>query len=175
MKISSMFIFPPHFFLRKWCMQMAITPEKKKRKSTTGCEIEDLEMNSDEEEEELEMQRKKLKLKKSATTISSEKTNTETGENMETNSNLVSSKSKHKLLTTFSIKKEKKPWFKNMAPHKVFENTILILIISSSLMLSIDNPLNDPASNLSKVLFYIDAIFTFVFLIEAMIKVRIFF
>lgn len=38
-------------------------------------------------------------------------------------------------------------------------------------MLVIDNPLNDPESDLSNVLYYIDAIFTCLFTIEAIIKI----
>ena len=37
-------------------------------------------------------------------------------------------------------------------PSKIFEDTVLILIIFSSIMLAVDNPLYDPKSKLVKVL-----------------------
>ena len=48
---------------------------------------------------------------------------------------------------------------------------ILTLIILSSLSLAFDNPLNNPNSLFKAVLFYIDCVFTFTFLIECIIKV----
>ena len=59
----------------------------------------------------------------------------------------------------------------NSHPSKYFDYTIIVLILLSSLMLILDNPLNDPASRYSKVLEYIDFIFTFLFLVEALIKI----
>ena len=46
-----------------------------------------------------------------------------------------------------------------------------MLIVASSITIAIDNPLNNPNSRLSKVLFIIDSIFTFLFLVEALLKI----
>lgn len=48
---------------------------------------------------------------------------------------------------------------------------MLVLIIASSITIAIDNPLNDPNSSLSRILFVIDSIFTFLFLLEAVLKI----
>lgn len=53
---------------------------------------------------------------------------------------------------------------------KHFDSAILILIVLSSITLALDNPLKNPASNYKRVLFYIDCIFTFAFLLECLIK-----
>ena len=68
-------------------------------------------------------------------------------------------------------KKKKKRCSCTIEPAKVFENTVLVLIILSSLMLAIDSPLNNPETMMSKVLYIIDAIFTFLFLFESVIKI----
>ena len=60
---------------------------------------------------------------------------------------------------------------KTTHPSKYFDYTVIILILLSSLLLIADNPLNDPDSTYSKVLEIIDFVFTFLFLIEAMIKI----
>lgn len=52
-----------------------------------------------------------------------------------------------------------------------FEYLMLFFIIGNSIQLAIDNPLNDPESNYSMVLFVIDIVITSVFLLEAMIKI----
>ena len=54
---------------------------------------------------------------------------------------------------------------------KMFENTILVLILLSSLSLAVQNPLRDPDSAFSQVLFYIDVMFTVSFFIECTVKV----
>jgi hypothetical protein len=61
--------------------------------------------------------------------------------------------------------------FKGYKVNKWFDNTILVLILLSSLSLAFDNPLNDPESAFSKTMFYIDCIFTFAFFIECAVKV----
>ena len=40
----------------------------------------------------------------------------------------------------------KREQFQLIQPHKVFENFIMLLIFTSSIMLTIDSPLNDPES-----------------------------
>ena len=54
---------------------------------------------------------------------------------------------------------------------KYFENTILTLIVLSSLSLAFDNPLSDPNSLFKNILKYIDYIFTGAFLLECVIKI----
>jgi uncharacterized membrane protein len=56
-------------------------------------------------------------------------------------------------------------------PSKIFENLILILIVISSLTLVIDTPLLDPNGTYSQVINKLDMTFTFLFLIEALIKI----
>ena len=55
--------------------------------------------------------------------------------------------------------------------NSIFEYSVLVLIIASSITIAIDNPLNDPNSRLSRGLFIVDSIFTFLFLIEALLKI----
>ena len=69
------------------------------------------------------------------------------------------------------VQKLKKSWCKRRHPSWYFENTVLIMIILSSLMLVIDNPLYDPESTLSTILKTIDTVFTILFTIEAVIKI----
>jgi len=59
----------------------------------------------------------------------------------------------------------------NKHPSKMFENIVLVLICSSSITLGIDNPLNDPEGQLQGILSIIDLIFTFLFSVEALIKI----
>lgn len=56
-------------------------------------------------------------------------------------------------------------------PNKVFENIVMLLIITSSILLAIDNPLNDPDSKFNETIKIIDQIHTVLFTIEAMIKI----
>lgn len=56
-------------------------------------------------------------------------------------------------------------------PHKLFDNCILLLIFTSSVMLALDNPLNDPNSAESAVYAFIDLVHTVLFTIEMMIKI----
>lgn len=56
-------------------------------------------------------------------------------------------------------------------PNKWFDNVILLLIFTSSVMLALDNPLNDPNSTESKVYGYIDYVHTVLFTFEMLIKI----
>lgn len=56
-------------------------------------------------------------------------------------------------------------------PNKWFDNVILLLIFTSSVMLALDNPLNDPNSTESKVYGYIDYVHTILFTCEMLIKI----
>jgi len=55
--------------------------------------------------------------------------------------------------------------------HPQFDNTILVLIMVSSLMLAVDDPLADPESSFVKVLTNIDYFFTLCFVIEMSLKI----
>jgi len=55
--------------------------------------------------------------------------------------------------------------------HPQFDSVILVLIMVSSLMLALDNPLDDPNSTKVKILGSIDYIFTFCFTIEMLSKI----
>ena len=56
-------------------------------------------------------------------------------------------------------------------PNKTFDKIILVLILISSGLLPFDNPLNDPHSTKSKVIFYLNTGFTLCFIVEMSIKV----
>ena len=56
----------------------------------------------------------------------------------------------------------------------MFENLVLLIIVVSSIVLLIENPLDDPNSNLSQTTALLDQIFTFLFLLEAIIKILAF-
>ena len=58
-----------------------------------------------------------------------------------------------------------------MTPNKWFDNTILFLIFTSSVMLAVDTPLIDPKSTEAQVYRIIDLIHTVLFTIEMMIKI----
>jgi len=66
-------------------------------------------------------------------------------------------------------KKSKNPINKKM--YKMFDEVVLTLIILSSIMLVIDNPLLDPQSDFMHILGVVDICFTVLFFIEAMIKI----
>ena len=63
---------------------------------------------------------------------------------------------------------------KRKHPSKIFENIVIVLILLSSVILCIDTPLIDPDSTLKAVLFHLDVIITFLFLLEAIIKILAF-
>lgn len=55
--------------------------------------------------------------------------------------------------------------------NSLFDGTILILIILSSIVLPMDNPFNNPDSAFSHLLKKINIFFTFCFLTELIIKI----
>ncbi len=55
--------------------------------------------------------------------------------------------------------------------HPAFEWLMILSIIVSSICLALDNPLNDPNSNLSRNLIRIDVILTIIFTFEAVAKI----
>ena len=52
-----------------------------------------------------------------------------------------------------------------------FDNVILVLIIISSILLALDNPLNDPNGEMSKALQILDIVMTVLFTMECGIKI----
>lgn len=57
-----------------------------------------------------------------------------------------------------------------LTQHPWFDNTILVLIVLSSVALAIDSPLLDPESSLAIVLLYADWVMTILFTIEFLLK-----
>ncbi len=55
--------------------------------------------------------------------------------------------------------------------HKVFEATIIILILASSILLAIENPLDDPNGQKTFTLEVFDAVMTSIFCLEAVMKI----
>jgi len=52
-----------------------------------------------------------------------------------------------------------------------FDNFILLLIAIQSVLLAMDNPLNDPNSTLVKILTYSDIVLSSIFAFEALLKI----
>ena len=52
-----------------------------------------------------------------------------------------------------------------------FDNFILLLIAIQSVLLAMDNPLNDPKSTLVKILTYSDIVLSSIFAFEALLKI----
>lgn len=61
-----------------------------------------------------------------------------------------------------------------LATNNIFETVIILFISISSIMLALDNPLNDPNGTLSKFLITIDVIFTIIFALESLMKILAF-
>ena len=55
--------------------------------------------------------------------------------------------------------------------HKYFENTMIFIIIVSSILISLENPLDDPESQKSNFLRIIDNTFSCIFVFEALLKI----
>ena len=64
--------------------------------------------------------------------------------------------------------------FSTILSHHAFELTITALVCVSCVSLALDNPLNDPHSILSSLLYYIDLVVTITFAAEMLIKVIVF-
>lgn len=54
---------------------------------------------------------------------------------------------------------------------RYFEMFIFTLIAMSSILLALDNPINDPQSTLVKFIFYADIVLTSFFILEALFKI----
>lgn len=61
-----------------------------------------------------------------------------------------------------------------ISSHKYFDPFILFLILFSTLTMTVDNPLNDPKGQLSRVLTYIDIVVTTLFTAEMLIKILVY-
>jgi hypothetical protein len=59
----------------------------------------------------------------------------------------------------------------NIDTSKIFINSILVLIVISTITLALESPLDDPEGDKIKILKYIDYFMTIAFTIEAMIKI----
>lgn len=60
---------------------------------------------------------------------------------------------------------------KKIVLHPYFDPFIIFIIIISTVLMAIDNPLNDPNGALSRVLNQIDIVITIIFVIESVLKI----
>jgi voltage-dependent calcium channel L type alpha-1D len=74
-------------------------------------------------------------------------------------------------LFIFSEHSRVRQWAYNLIAHPYFDSTILVLITVSSITLAMDNPLANPASNLSMVLTRLDTVFAIMFTLEMVVKI----
>ena len=58
-----------------------------------------------------------------------------------------------------------------MVLHPVFEYSIIVIILISSVHLAIDSPLLNPHGDFKKALIIIDVIITIIFSVEALLKI----
>jgi hypothetical protein len=61
-----------------------------------------------------------------------------------------------------------------LTSNSIFDGMIIGFISISSIMLALDNPLNDPDGGLSKFLEYTDMVFTGIFAMESILKILAF-
>lgn len=61
-----------------------------------------------------------------------------------------------------------------LTSNSIFDGIIIGFISISSIMLALDNPLNDPDGGLSKFLEYTDMVFTGIFAMESIMKILAF-
>mmetsp|Transcript_57655 Transcript_57655/g.158821 ORF Transcript_57655/g.158821 Transcript_57655/m.158821 type:complete len:1739 (-) Transcript_57655:67-5283(-) len=62
-------------------------------------------------------------------------------------------------------------WCAKVSSHPKFDTAVLVLIVISSLLLALDNPLMDPESDLKKFLVYTDYVMTTLFTMEMLLKI----
>jgi hypothetical protein len=79
-----------------------------------------------------------------------------------------------KSLYIFSHKNPVRVILKKLVKWKYFDWVVLAIIIISSILLAIDNPLNDPEGDLAITIGYLDLIITILFTIECVIKIIVF-
>lgn len=80
-----------------------------------------------------------------------------------------SQKSISQILTRASLPPENKRLKRH--PSEVFENIVHVLIVISSIMLVLDNPLNDPKDNMMLIIRHADVAINCLFTLEATIKI----
>jgi hypothetical protein len=61
--------------------------------------------------------------------------------------------------------------FARLVTHKYFDPFIMTLIFTSTILMAVDSPLNDPNSTLSNVLNIIDIVITSFFVLESLSKI----
>ena len=76
-----------------------------------------------------------------------------------------------KSLYLFSVNNPLRVFLHKIRYWAYFDNVILVLIIISSILLALDNPLNDPDGEMSKTLRQLDIVMTALFTIECVIKI----
>jgi hypothetical protein len=79
-----------------------------------------------------------------------------------------------KSLGIFSSDNKLRNHIANFVNNPIFDGFIILLISLSSIMIALDNPLNDPDGVLSNFLYDIDIIFTSIFSIESILKILAF-
>ena len=55
--------------------------------------------------------------------------------------------------------------------HKYFENSMIVIILISSILLATEKPLDDPKSTKIKVLNIVDDVFSAIFIVECACKI----
>ena len=76
-----------------------------------------------------------------------------------------------KSLYIFSVTNTLRRFLHKIRHWAYFDNVILVLIIISSILLALDNPLNDPDGEMSRILRILDIVMTALFTIECLIKI----
>ena len=62
---------------------------------------------------------------------------------------------------------------RSVVAHKLFDPFILFMIVFSTILLTLENPLDDPTSTKTEVLRYIDIVVTIIFVIECVLKITV--
>jgi voltage-dependent calcium channel T type alpha-1G len=75
-----------------------------------------------------------------------------------------------KSLYLFSPDNKMRIFLSKVIAHPVFDNFILVLILISTILLTLDSPLDDPKSNRVYVLDIFDTVMTVLFIIELLVK-----
>ena len=78
---------------------------------------------------------------------------------------------KSKSMTIPALAAKKGPPIKKITPAKIFEGVIMTLIITSSITLVIDNPLQDPEAPIIIFVGYLDNCFTISFTLKMTVKI----
>ena len=98
--------------------------------------------------------------------------NDELEENLEQKKKII--KLSGKSLFILSASNKLRQWCASIVTYRHFDNFILVMIIFSTLLLTLESPIDDPNSKKLEVLFYIDIVVTFIFTMECLLKVIVF-